>query len=103
MRAGVKEAKLEYQPIAFKETEIGVRTLVKIRLHTGRFHQIRTQFSHRKMSIVGDKKYGSRDPFLRIPALFAYHLGFEMDGKRYDFEKMPDREKYPWSFFGEYI
>ena len=99
MRAGVKKASLEYVPIFKKTTENGIRTLVRIKLHTGRFHQIRAQFSARKLSIVGDGKYGSRDNKARMPALFAHKLSFELGGNKYEFEKKPDRENYPWSIF----
>ena len=36
-RRGAKKAELEYTPLAFIETERGIRTLVRIRLHMGRF------------------------------------------------------------------
>jgi len=99
MRAGVKKASLEYSPILKKDTENGIRTLVRIKLHTGRFHQIRAQFSSRKLAIVGDGKYGSRDNKAIMPALFAHRLSFELDGSKYEFEKNPDTETYPWSIF----
>ena len=98
-RAGVKEASLEYVPIAVYESEKGKKTLVKVKLHTGRYHQIRAQLSSRKLPIVGDGKYGSRDNGAKLPALFAFRLAFEINGKKYEFEKMPDTENYPWSLF----
>ena len=98
-RSGVKEAKLEYVPLSSIESEGGTKTLVKVRLHTGRFHQIRVQFASRRMPIVGDGKYGSRDSIAKLPALFAFRLAFEINGKRYEFKKLPDTEKYPWSLF----
>ena len=98
-RSGVKEAKLEYTPLSKAETENGPKTLIEVRLHTGRFHQIRAQLSSRKLPIVGDGKYGSRDNKARFPALFAFRLTFEIEGKTYEFKKMPDIENYPWSIF----
>lgn len=98
-RNGVKEAELEYERILRKETELGVKTLVKIELHTGRFHQIRAQFSSRGMTISGDGKYGSRDPLPKMPALFAYRLSFDVDGKSYCLTKLPCSSEYPWSLF----
>ena len=74
-------------------------SLVSVKLHTGRFHQIRAQFSSRKHPIIGDGKYGSRDNKAAFPALFAYRMAFEINGKKYEFKKMPDIEKYPWSLF----
>ncbi|MBQ2991060.1 MAG: RluA family pseudouridine synthase, partial [Clostridia bacterium] len=65
MRAGVKKARLEYRRLT--EGEI---SLVRIRLHTGRSHQIRVQFASRKHPLVGDHKYGSRDE-AAAPMLFS--------------------------------
>jgi 23S rRNA pseudouridine1911/1915/1917 synthase len=102
-RAGVKDARLEYSVIGKVTTEKGIYSLVKIRLHTGRFHQIRVQFSSRKMPIIGDRKYGSADGGAKMPALFAARLSFTAEGKRYDFEKMPDKNSYPWNLFGDLL
>lgn len=100
-RKGAKEALLEYTPLAVIETEKGERTLVKIKLHTGRFHQIRAQFSSRGMPIVGDGKYGSHDNKAKFPALFARRLAFEIKGKRNEAFALPDLAEYPWSLFGK--
>jgi len=100
-RAGVKEARLEYAPIATADTERGVYTLVRVKLHTGRFHQIRAQLSHRGTSIVGDGKYGSHDNRAKMPALFSSRLSFSVFGRNYDIKKSPDKESYPWSLFDE--
>ena len=54
-RAGVKEASLSYKTLA----KGNGRALVRVKLHTGRTHQIRVQFASRKMPILGDGKYGS--------------------------------------------
>jgi len=98
-RAGVKEASLEYSPIDKKKIGETTLTLVRIKLHTGRFHQIRVQFSSRKMPIVGDGKYGSRDKTARLPALFAFRFSLKLPIAKYEFEKMPNQENYPWSLF----
>lgn len=51
-----KKAVLHYRVLKkFKDT-----TLVEIHLETGRYHQIRAQFSSIGHPIVGDKKYGSK-------------------------------------------
>ena len=52
--ADAKHAVLEY--IAVKQH--GGRTLVQIKLGTGRAHQIRAQLSHSGHPIAGDRKYG---------------------------------------------
>ena len=54
-RAGVKEASLSYKTLAKGDG----RALVRVKLHTGRTHQIRVQFASRKMPVLGDGKYGS--------------------------------------------
>ena len=48
--------------------------LIEVQLLTGRKHQIRVQFSSRGSPIVGDRKYGSREPFPRGIALHSYRL-----------------------------
>lgn len=98
-RKGVKEASLEYQVMDTKESPIGVISLVKIRLHTGRTHQIRVQFSSRKMPLVGDGKYGSKDNGCEI-ALWSYKLEFMHPAKKekMEFLQMPP-ECYPWNLF----
>lgn len=100
-RAGAKEAVLEYEPLCVTETERGERTLVRIKLHTGRFHQIRAQFSKRGMPIVGDGKYGSHDNRAKMPALFSARLSFSFKDKSYEFSSLPDIKEYPWSIFSE--
>lgn len=58
-RASDKEAKharLEYQVKHFREHS----TVVIIDLETGRYHQIRAQFSAIGHPIVGDRRYGSK-------------------------------------------
>ena len=51
---GAKDAKLRYQ----KCGEVGELTLVRVRLFTGRSHQIRVQLSHAGLPIWGDARYG---------------------------------------------
>ena len=51
---GSKRSELIYEVLESWEDQ----TLLKIRLLTGRHHQIRVQLSHAGMPIVGDAKYG---------------------------------------------
>ena len=59
-RKGVKEAVLSYDTLAFSQTDGEDISLLRIRLHTGRTHQIRVQFASRKTPLAGDRRYGSR-------------------------------------------
>lgn len=84
MRGGVKKARLE-----FVRLTQGEESLVRIRLHTGRSHQIRVQFASRGYPLVGDHKYGARDSS-PAPMLFSYRLTFPYQGKTVQFEASPD-------------
>ena len=60
-RNGAKEAILEFWRISEKHVgECGL-FLVRVRLLTGRTHQIRVQFAYRGCPLYGDGKYGARD------------------------------------------
>ena len=68
-RKGVKKARLSYETLrTFPDDKYGELSLVRVRLHTGRTHQIRVQFASRKMPLLGDGKYGAKDnaPFLGL-------------------------------------
>ena len=84
MRGGVKKARLEYRCLTQAE-----ESLVRIRLHTGRSHQIRVQFSSRGFPLVGDHKYGSRSEKTE-PMLFCCCLTFPYQGRTVSFEKLPE-------------
>ena len=83
MRSGVKAARLEY-----KRLTAGECALVRIRLHTGRSHQIRVQFSSRGYPLVGDHKYGSRAEET-APMLFSCAVTFPYKGENRCFEAYP--------------
>ena len=68
-----KYAKLEYQVLKYQE-DIDLSVL-KIKLYTGRHHQIRVQLANINHSIYGDQKYGTRGRGKQI-ALWAYSLSF---------------------------
>ena len=84
MRGGVKKARLEFTRLSAGET-----SLVHIRLHTGRSHQIRVQFSSRGFPLVGDHKYGSRDEST-APMLYSCRLTFPYKNEIKTFEHFPD-------------
>ncbi len=83
-RAGVKAARLTYQCLL-----PGEKSLVRIRLYTGRSHQIRAQFSSRGYPLVGDHKYGSRDA-LTAPMLYSCCVSFPYKGEVRRFEAYPE-------------
>ncbi len=74
-----KYAKLEYEVLMYQD-EIDL-SVVKIKLHTGRHHQIRVQFASRGHSLYGDQKYGTRGRGKQI-CLWAYQLSFEHPTKK---------------------
>lgn len=74
-RRGVKKARLEYALQKVSLIDGAEVSLLKIRLLTGRTHQIRVQLASRKMPILGDRRYGStlkREPI----ALCSHEVTF---------------------------
>lgn len=97
-RRGAKLASLDYELRSTAEIDGKTFSLVAIKLNTGRFHQIRAQFSSRGMSVFGDGKYGSREKAPHF-ALWANKIAFTYQGKKYEFEKAPDMDALPWNYF----
>lgn len=92
-RKGAKPAKLAYRVLEQRESAV----LVQVRLFTGRTHQIRVQFASRKLPLLGDRKYGSRES---VPmALWAWRLTLPhpVTGKELVFAAMPDGSAAPWN------
>jgi len=92
---GAKKAVLEYEILEKK----GIIALVRIRLITGRHHQIRVQMSHTGMSLLGDYKYAdeqtkklSDELWQKQIALCAYRLEFAhpATGERLSFQRKPE-------------
>ncbi len=70
-RRGVKKALLDYECIEKGEG----KSLVKVKLITGRTHQIRVQFSSRGYPLFGDRRYGAKDEVKDI-ALLSKEISF---------------------------
>ena len=83
-RKGVKKARLEFTRLTGGDT-----SQVRVRLHTGRSHQIRVQFASRGFPLVGDHKYGSRDE-AQAPMLFSCRISFPWKGQIRAYEALPD-------------
>ncbi len=84
VRKGVKKAILEYKEISSSQD----RTFFRVRLLTGRTHQIRVQFASRKHPLVGDRRYGSKvDGDI---GLYSCFIGFRhpKTGEWMEFEKI---------------
>ena len=99
MRKGVKKASLEYKTVESVQTDSGFLTLVKVKLHTGRTHQIRVQFSSRKLPLLGDGRYGGKSDKCDI-ALWSTEISFisPFDRQNLTF-KAPLPQQYPWNLF----
>jgi 23S rRNA pseudouridine1911/1915/1917 synthase len=92
-----KRSELCYDVLAAKEG----KTLVKIRLKTGRSHQIRVQFSSRKLPLMYDQRYHPNPGKGQI-ALWAYELKFIHPVKKEPVvirSLPPDTD--PWNLFKE--
>ena len=71
-RNGVKEALLDYTVL----NRFTDRTLVSVKLHTGRTHQIRVQFASRGHALCGDRRYGAPAEYGNRLCLCAVSLSF---------------------------
>ena len=91
-----KLSKLCYELVDYKN---GL-SLVKIKLETGRSHQIRVQFSSRNLPLVGDAKYNRNSDNKISIALFAYKLCFvhPVTKEQMCFE-LPLPKRYPFNCF----
>lgn len=96
---GVQEAALSYRVLKYAEE----MSLVRVRLHTGRTHQIRVQFSSRGMPLVGERKYATLNDPCEI-ALWSAKIGFYHPGtgEWVEFSKEPPAV-FPWTEFGKII
>lgn len=98
--ADAKKAELTYTILQKEKVEGGMILYVRIFLHTGRHHQIRVQFAHADMPLLGDRKYGTEASqklsdalSVRDVALCAQTLRFKhpVTGKKQEFSVKPHK------------
>lgn len=88
-----KEAKTEYTVLE----EYSGYSYVKLKLFTGRTHQIRVHMAYIGHSVLGDEVYGKPSKWCKGQCLHAKRIGFvhPIDGKYYEFDsELPDYFKF---------
>lgn len=90
---GVLPAALEY----WVQNQTELLTRVRIRLETGRTHQIRVQFASRGLPLVGERKYSTLEDPCEI-ALWSHRIAFvhPTTGEKMEFTMSPPA-CYPWT------
>lgn len=94
---GAKKAILHYEVL---DTYENARSLMRIKLETGRHHQIRVQMANFGHPIVGDTKYGKQEPMAgnawRQIALCAYRLELihPKTKQKMEFQIEPEGEEF---------
>ena len=100
-RKGVRDAVCDWKLVSSASWyDHPVLSLIRVELHSGRTHQIRVQFSHRGLPLVGDRKYGSRVP-AEYPSLWAESISFKhpyIKGKIISARSSPP-DRFPWNLF----
>lgn len=93
---GGKKAVLDYEVLAEKNGF----SIIKVRLHTGRPHQIRVQLAHAGMPIYGDQKYAKGTPGGQQISLWAHELSFPHPTKKdvNTYTSYPPNE-FPWNMW----
>lgn len=95
--SGAKRAELKFEVLESKD---GL-SLLKIKILTGRSHQIRVQLANIGCPLYGDGKYGAKKGLSKNLALWAYSLEFKHPTKEEDllFKIYPPEDAEPWSKF----
>ncbi len=86
---GAERIQTGFQVLKTETWKGGPVTLLKVRLYTGKSHQIRGQCQAMGHPIVGDPKYAKKEPGVKGQMLHSYELRFPpMDG---DFQMLSER------------
>lgn len=91
---GAKRAELMYQTLDRKNG----MALLKIKLITGRAHQIRVQLAEVNLPIMGDRKYGTNSPDNIALHAFEFELNHPTLKKTISIQSNPPLNE-PWTFF----
>jgi 23S rRNA pseudouridine1911/1915/1917 synthase len=96
LRRGVREALLAYTLVE----SLPALSLVRVRLYTGRTHQIRVQFASRGLPLSGDARYGAKTR--GGIALWSHTLRFPhpVSGETLSFT-VPTPDAPPWTRFSQ--
>ena len=88
---GAKYASLSYKVLDSKDN----KSLVEVKLDTGRSHQIRAQFAHSGHPLAGDRKYGYEDGYKDI-ALVCCRMVIDhpVKGERMEFEVEMEKGRF---------
>ncbi len=94
---GAKLASLDYEVLEEK----GGCAFVRVKLHTGRTHQIRVQMAGIGAPVYGDMRYGGENARKGNLALWAYSLAFThpVTKERLRFIAPPPEDGIPWKHF----
>ena len=99
IRKGVREAKLDYRVLETITNDEGTFSLLSVRLHTGRTHQIRIQFASRQMPLYDDTRYGGIKG--ASMGLWSHQLTFPhpITKQPLSAQSYPDKSSTPWCYF----
>ncbi len=95
-RRGVREAILHYETLSRQNG----CSLVRVKLVTGRSHQIRVQFASRGLPLLGDRRYGGESAPRLALWCRALRFAHPKTGAPLSFEAAPPEEA-PWDAFRE--
>lgn len=93
---GSSQIRTGYEPLGTD----GIYTVVKVRLYTGKTHQIRSHLASISHPVAGDVKYGGKTAGIRRQLLHAWELRFpEMEAPLDDLSSRVFRAQIPADFF----